>query len=225
MPVSSTLSTSAPRSASSSEQKPPGSSRVRSRTLTSLSGQTRSRFGTPSSSRASATVAARRPTSSAICRALAIRSPLELRHLAVRAGRGCPRRRRGRCRRAPARRPSSFHWSREMPITCHWFGPSGPPGIWSDMKVTLRGVGPDAAGDAHHQRDLQRRPLQQPHVDQRVEVGDVAGVEALVLGLDPELVHRGEELDDRVEAVLEDRLEDEVLAPRASTWRSSSSSC
>src|SRR4051812_34658533 len=38
MPVSSTLSTSAPRSASSSEQKPPGKSRVRSRTLTSLSG-------------------------------------------------------------------------------------------------------------------------------------------------------------------------------------------
>ena len=41
----------------------------------------------------------------------------------------------------------------------------------------------------------------------------MAGVEALVLGLDPELVHLGEELSDRVEAVLEDRLEDEVLAP------------
>src|SRR6188474_378745 len=39
MPVSSTLSTSAPRSASRSEQKPPGSSRVKSRTLTSLSGR------------------------------------------------------------------------------------------------------------------------------------------------------------------------------------------
>src|SRR4051794_16540903 len=39
MPVSSTFSTSAPRSASRSEQKPPGSSRVRSRTLTSLSGR------------------------------------------------------------------------------------------------------------------------------------------------------------------------------------------
>src|SRR6476620_1290343 len=39
MPVSSTFSTSAPRSARSSEQKPPGSSRVRSRTLTSLSGR------------------------------------------------------------------------------------------------------------------------------------------------------------------------------------------
>src|SRR3954453_4295358 len=39
MPVSSTFSTSAPRSASSSEQKPPGSRRVRSRTLTSLSGR------------------------------------------------------------------------------------------------------------------------------------------------------------------------------------------
>src|SRR6478672_7810131 len=38
MPVSSTFSTSAPRSASSSEQKPPGSRRVRSRTLTSESG-------------------------------------------------------------------------------------------------------------------------------------------------------------------------------------------
>src|SRR3954451_18366941 len=39
MPVSSTFSTSAPRSASSSEQNPPGSGRVRSRTLTSLSGR------------------------------------------------------------------------------------------------------------------------------------------------------------------------------------------
>src|SRR5207244_3499690 len=38
MPASSTLTTSAPRSARSSEQKPPGSSLVRSRTLTSLSG-------------------------------------------------------------------------------------------------------------------------------------------------------------------------------------------
>src|SRR6478752_1343212 len=38
MPVSSTFSTSAPRSASNSEQKPPGRSRVRSRTLTSARG-------------------------------------------------------------------------------------------------------------------------------------------------------------------------------------------
>ena len=37
-------------------------------------------------------------------------------------------------------------------------------------------------------------------------------VEALVLGLDPKLAHCREELDDRVEAVLEHRLEDEVLA-------------
>ena len=49
---------------------------------------------------------------------------------------------------------------------------------------------------------------------QRVEVGHVAGVEALVLGLDAQLVHLGEELDDRVERVLEHRLEHEVLAPR-----------
>ena len=28
-----------------------------------------------------------------------------------------------------------------MPITCHWLRPSGPPGIWSDIRVTLRGVG------------------------------------------------------------------------------------
>src|SRR5262249_8206140 len=38
---------------------------------------TPSLFGTPSSSRASATVAARRPTSSAIWRALAISSPFD----------------------------------------------------------------------------------------------------------------------------------------------------
>ena len=67
------------------------------------------------------------------------------------------------------------------------------------MNETLRVVGPDAAGHAHHQRDLMRL-VDQAHVDQRVEVGDVAGVEALVLGLDPELAHLGEELDDRVEA-------------------------
>src|SRR5215218_10231171 len=39
MAVSSTFDTAAPRSDSSSEQKPPGSRRVRSRTLTSLSGR------------------------------------------------------------------------------------------------------------------------------------------------------------------------------------------
>src|SRR5215212_19590 len=38
MPVSSTFSTSAPKSARRSEQKPPGSRRLRSRTLTSASG-------------------------------------------------------------------------------------------------------------------------------------------------------------------------------------------
>ena len=40
----------------------------------------------------------------------------------------------------------------------------------------------------------------------------MAGVEALVLGLDPELVHLGEERGDRVEAVLEHGRKDEVLA-------------
>src|SRR5437763_11088730 len=40
MPVSSTLTISAPKSASSSVQNPPGRSRVRSRTLTPLSGGT-----------------------------------------------------------------------------------------------------------------------------------------------------------------------------------------
>ena len=64
-------------------QKPPGSSRLRSRTLTSESGRSAmqafagSRFFSPSSSRASATVAARRPMSSAIWRALAISSPFD----------------------------------------------------------------------------------------------------------------------------------------------------
>ena len=80
--------------------------------------------------------------------------------------------------------PISFHWSREMPITCHWFGPSAPPGIWSDMKPTLRGVGrmPPVTPITS---ETCSGVLQQPHVEQRVEVGDVAGVEALVLGLDP----------------------------------------
>jgi hypothetical protein len=36
---------------------------------------------------------------------------------------------------------SSFHWSRLTPITCQLFGPSGPPGICSDMKATFFGTG------------------------------------------------------------------------------------
>ena len=72
--------------------------------------------------------------------------------------------------------------------------------------------GPDAAGHPHHAVDLQRL-RQQAHVDQRVEVRHVPGVEALVLRPDAELVHDRQELDDRVERVLEDGLEDELLAP------------
>ena len=72
---------------------------------------------------------------------------------------------------------------------------------------------PDAAEDAHDHRDLQR-PVEQVHVEQRVEVGDVAGVEALVLGPDPEPVHRLDELDDRGEAVLEHPVEDELASSR-----------
>jgi hypothetical protein len=70
---------------------------------------------------------------------------------------------------------------------------------------------PDAAGDAHHTRDLQGRS-EQAHVEQRVEVREMAGVEALVLGADPALVHGLQQRDDRVERVLEDGLEHEVLA-------------
>jgi hypothetical protein len=73
-------------------------------------------------------------------------------------------------------------------------------------------VGPDPPADPHDQRDLQRLG-QELHVEQRIEIGHVPGVEALVLGLDRELAHRGQELDDRVEGVLEHRLEHEVLAP------------
>ena len=51
--------------------------------------------------------------------------------------------------------------------------------------------------------------VQHAHVDQRRERADVADVEALVLGLDAELVHRLEQLDDLVERVGEDRVEDE----------------
>ena len=180
--------------------------------------------GTPSSSRASATVAARRPTSSAICRALPIRSPLERAHLAVRqvevvldpgADVAAEDQRGGE--QLPLVAGDADH----LPLVRALRAAGDLVRHQGDVARRR----PDAAGDAHHQRDLQRRAVEQAHVDQRVEVGDVAGVEALVLGLDPELPHLGEELDDRVEAVLEDRLEDEVLAPRASTWRSSSSSC
>jgi uncharacterized membrane protein YeaQ/YmgE (transglycosylase-associated protein family) len=71
---------------------------------------------------------------------------------------------------------------------------------------------PDPARHAHHARDLQRR-LQRAHVQQRVEVGQVARVEALVLGPDPALVHGVQQRADRVEAVLEHQREHELLAP------------
>ena len=106
-----------------------------------------------------------------------------------RAGRSCPR---GPTRTLPpsaAAAATSIHWSRLIPITPQLLRPSAPPGICSAMWARLRGVGPDAAGHAHHARDLQRLG-QQPHVEQRVEVGHVPGVEALVLGPDAELVHR-----------------------------------
>ena len=119
---------------------------------------------------------------------------------------------------------TSLHWSRLIPITPQLLGDSGPPGHLVGHEGEVPRRRPDAAGHAHHARDLERL-LEQPHVEQRVEVGHVAGVEALVLGLDAELVHRLEELDDRVERVLEHRLEHEVLALASSTSRSSSSSC
>ena len=58
-----------------------------------------------------------------------------------------------------------------------------PSGTCSAMWARLRAFGRMPPGDAHHARDLQRR-VEQAHVEQRVEVGDVARVEALVLGLD-----------------------------------------
>ena len=66
------------------------------------------------------------------------------------------------------------------------------------VEMNELGIRPDPAVDPHHQGDLQRR-LEQSHVEIRIEVRDVPGVEALVLGLDPELAHHAQELDDGVE--------------------------
>ena len=69
----------------------------------------------------------------------------------------------------------------------------------------------DAAEHAHHAADVQRR-AQHALVDERLERADVAEVEALVLGLDAELVHRLEQRDDLLERVREDHREHEVVA-------------
>ena len=140
MPVSSTFSTSAPKSASSSEQKPPGNRRERSRTRRPSSGRL-----TPGSARLGRCrastgprprVAGRRPTSSVICRALAISSPLEAAmrpsgryRLSSRPTRIEPPRVRAAA--------TSIHWSREIPITPQW----EPAGMLSTIAARLRAVG------------------------------------------------------------------------------------
>src|SRR6476659_3452143 len=212
MPVSSTFSTSAPRSASSSEQKPPGRSRVRSRTLTSLSGRSLT-LGDPqqlaSLGDAGGTAADVLGHLARLGDQLAVR----LRHLAARqvevvldTGANVAAQHQRRTEQLPLVARDAD----DLPLIPALAAAGNL--VRHEADVTRRRT--DAAVDPHHQRDLQRRALEQAHVDQRVEIGDVARVEALVLGLDPQLLHRGEELDDRVEAVLEDGLEDEVLAPR-----------
>ena len=169
-------------------------------------------FGfSPSISRASATVAARRPMSSAICRALAISSPLDFAispfgqiEVVLEAGADVA----AEVERGGEQLPLVARDPDHLPVV----GALGAVGDLLGHERDVLGHRPDAAGDPHHQRDLQRG-LQRLHVEERVEVGDVAGVEALVLGLDSEREHLLDELGDQVEAVLEHRLEDEVLAP------------
>ena len=209
MPVSSTFSTSAPKSASNSEQKPPGSSRERSRTRTPCSGRLipwPPRWETASSSRASWTVAGRRPMSSVICLAFAISSPLE--RAISPSGRyrlsSRPTRIEPPSVRAAA---TSIHCSREIPITPQW----EPSGMLETIAARLEAVGGIPPSDPHHAVHVQRG-VQQAHVDQRREAPDVADVEALVLGFDAQLVHRFEQLDDLLERVGEHHVEDELFA-------------
>ena len=74
-----------------------------------------------------------------------------------------------------------------------------------------------AAEHSHHARHVQWR-AQHALVHERLERADVAEVEALVLGLDAELVHRLEQGDDLLERVGEDHREHEV-APAARVLR------
>ena len=60
--------------------------------------------------------------------------------------------------------------------------------------------------------------LLKPLVDERLERSDVPEIEALVLGLDAELVHRFQQRDDLLERVGEDHREHE-LAPAARVLR------
>src|SRR3954467_12890897 len=92
MLVSSTLTTSAPRAASRSEQKPPGSSRVRSRTRTSDSGSSvmgelRSRLHPPRHPEKLAGLGdGRRAATDVLCHLtdLGDEVPVRARHVAVR---------------------------------------------------------------------------------------------------------------------------------------------
>ena len=114
MPVSSTLSTSAPKSASSSEQKPPGSSRDEVEDADALE-----RHGVsaapPPRQRPSRSRAPRRPSPRAARRPRRIRARLGdevavgARHLAVGQVEVVLQARRARCRRASSAAPTSIH--------------------------------------------------------------------------------------------------------------------
>ena len=168
MPVSSTFSTSAPKSASSSEQKPPGEQAREVEHAHALQRQASGRCtgGAPAAAHdaraargASCTVAGRRPTSSVICRALAISSPLERAIspvgqvqvvLQADPDRAAERERRGDQHPLLARdrrsRPSASGRRRDV----------------VDHRGEVGAVGGMPPSDAHHAVDVQRRRAARP---------------------------------------------------------------
>ena len=153
----------------------------------------------------------RRPRPSA--RARADEVAVGARHRAVRAGRSCPPARRAPSRRAPAPRRRASTAAREIPISPQWL----PAGMLSTIAARLRAVGGTPPSTPITQETCSGG-VQHALVDERLERADVPEVEALVLGLDPELVHRLEQRDDLVERVGEDHREHEV-APAARVLR------
>ncbi len=230
MPVSSTFTTSAPKSASSSEQKPARQKPRQVEHADALERQahrslhahaapgrqagdrTLMRFHllARSDRRASRGPPRRSPDGGPCPRSSAWPSRSARRWSA-------PSRRSGRYRLSsrPTRieppsvsaAATSIHWSREIPITPQW----EPAGMLSTIAARLRAVGGMPPVTPITQSTCSG-VFSTPHVDQRSEAADVADVEALVLGFDAQLVHRLEQLDDLLERVREDHLEHEVLA-------------
>ncbi len=98
-----------------------------------------------------------------------------------------------------------------MPITPQLLGPSAPPGIWSAICARLLAVGrmPPVTPITH---EIWSGSFSRPMSSSGSRLATWPASKHSCSGLMPSSFIAVEELDDRVEGVLEDRLEDELLA-------------